>query len=251
MNAADTRLIIASGFNASKPLPQDAFSEGTETAPWVTRVHFDDFREISGMLSALDRDNNIVFSRTLREYSNAVPCFTAENTVATASGLTRVCDLRPGHQVVTRDNGLQSVIWVGQRRFGWRALGLSPHLQPIKIEAGALGNGSLARDITVSPNHRMLVSVQGDERLIPAVELLGLAGVSRLKLQEVVYYQVLCEKHELLLVDDCWSESYRATAAGLVALDPAARAELAEFLPDPAMSVAHCLPVRADIGLTL
>jgi hypothetical protein len=248
MTVADTRLIIASGFNSGNMLPQDAFSEGTVSAPWVTRVHFDDFRELSGVLSALDRDKEIVFSSNLRDYSDVIPCFTADSVVATKSGLTRISDLETGQQVVTRDNGLQSVVWVGQRHFGWRALGLNPHLRPIKIESGALGLGCPARDITVSPNHRMLVVMQGDERLIPAAELLDLAGVSRLKSPEVVYYQVLCANHELLLVDECWSESYHATAAGLVALDQSARAELAEFLPDLASGASNARPVRADIS---
>lgn len=246
MSVTDTQLMIASRETSNAAISHEAFSEGSETAPWVTRIQFDDFSERSGVISGQDRDEAPIFSGTLRDFTALIPCFTAQSAIATKTGLMRIDEVQPGQLVMTRDNGLQSVRWIGKRSFGWRALGLNPKLRAIRIAAGALGAGLPARYMTVSPNHRILVLEHGDERLVPAADLLHIAGVTRVEAPEVSYYQLLCDRHELLLVDDCWSESYRATTSGLAALEDAARMELAQYLPDLATGGGNYTAVRAD-----
>jgi len=156
-----------------------------------------------------------------------------------------------GDLVLTRDNGLQPLRWIGTRRFGWRALGLNPMLRAVRICAGALGAGMPARDMIVSPNHRLLIVSDGDERLLPAYSLLGRAGISRVNASDVCYYQLMCEAHELVMVDECWSESYRATVAGLSALDGSARDQLTQILPDLSSGKDGFAPVRADVPIAM
>lgn len=251
MTISDTRLAIAAGMTSGEVLPEASYCEAVEDAPWMLRLQFDDFQQTSGTLSGHARNSGLVFSGSVKDYNAAIPCFTGNSVVATRTGLTRVADLRQGDLVLTRDNGLQPLRWIGTRRFGWRALGLNPMLRAVRICAGALGAGMPARDMLVSPNHRFLIVSDGDERLLPAYSLLGRAGVSRVNASDVCYYQLMCEAHELVMVDECWSESYRATVAGLSALDSSARDQLTQILPDLSSGKDGFAPVRADVPIAL
>ena len=82
--------------------------------------------------------------------------------IATPRGEMPVEQLRAGDKVVTRDNGIQEIGWVGQKALGWHDLLANPHLKPVLIRQGSLGNGLPERDMLVSPNLRLLV---GADRL--------------------------------------------------------------------------------------
>jgi hypothetical protein len=250
MTQSDTKLMAASLQTAGRILPDASYLETSQDAPWILRVRFDDFNEAAGKLSAYTREEGLVFAGNMADYSAAIPCFTERSAIATRTGQKLVSELAAGDEVLTRDNGLQKVRWVGRRRFGWRALGLNPMLRPICIAAGAIGASNTPdRDLIVSPNHKLLIATNGDERLIAASSLLGNAGVTRLARPEVCYYQVMCEAHELLLVDNCWSESYRPCLSGLSALDEIARSELKELLPSLLADRDSYTPVRLDLAL--
>lgn len=246
MSVSDTRLMVASKGAFRSAIPATTFSEYVETSPRVMRVQFDDFSESSGRVALQDGALSSVFCGALSDLAAAVPCFTANSAITTQTGQTLISDLKPGQKIMTRDNGFQALRWIGKRSFGWRALGLNPKVRAITLKAGALGEGRPVRDMTVSPNHKILMLTQSDERLIVAADLLHLDGVFREDGPQVCYYQLLCDTHELLLVDECWSESYRATTAGLAALDDVARAELLELVPDLASGGGGYAAVRAE-----
>nr|WP_010394508.1 Hint domain-containing protein [Paracoccus sp. TRP] len=54
----------------------------------------------------------------------------------------------------TADNGLQPLHWVGLVKLGPAELAASPKLHPLRIRAGALGNGTPGPDLMVSPQPR-------------------------------------------------------------------------------------------------
>jgi hypothetical protein len=62
--------------------------------------------------TAILNDGSIV---TFSEIENVIICFMHGTRIATSNGLREVQDIRPGDAVVTRDNGLQRVRWVGHR----------------------------------------------------------------------------------------------------------------------------------------
>ena len=199
------------------------------------RLHFNGFDGSSGHLEARDAEGERVFTSDLRQMLGSVPCFTADSLVATGHGVVHVGSLTPGMRIITRDNGMQELRWVGRRRFGWRMLGLNPLLRPVHIAAGALGQGLPERDMVVSPNHRFLTRLAGEgetgERLTMARDLLPLEGVSTARVTEVEYWQLLFARHELVLSDGSWSESFLPTAQSLAALDEAGRRAISTAVP--------------------
>ena len=146
-----------------------------------------------------------------------IPCFTPGSRVATDRGTYKVEDLAVGDLIQTRDNGLQSIRWIGKKVLTQIDLGKAPHLRPIRIRKGALGHGVPNRDMEVSPQHRMLIEgVQAellfghDQVLVRAKHLTHLPGVEVAHTCErVTYIHVMCDAHEVIRVDDAWTESFQ------------------------------------------
>ena len=61
-----------------------------------------------------------------------VPCFTPGTRVYTPAGSVAVQDVRPGDHLLTRDSGMQQVVWVGRRTLSAVEIAADPALAPIR-----------------------------------------------------------------------------------------------------------------------
>lgn len=168
-----------------------------------------------------------------------VPCFTVGTLIETDEGRVPVEELMPGDRVLTRDHGFRTLQWVGTRHVGRAELMARPEFGPVRIARGALGGGLPDRDMMVSPQHRMLLwgaraelLFGRSEVLVVARHLVGLPGIVHLPDTPVTYVHVLCEKHELLRADGCWSESFQPGDLSLGALGAAQRDEILALFPE-------------------
>nr|WP_276616095.1 Hint domain-containing protein [Rhodobacter sp. SGA-6-6] len=175
---------------------------------------------------------------TFSNIENVIPCFTPGTLIACETGERLVEDLRPGDRVMTRDHGLQELRWVGRKLLGPAELAAEPKLQPVLIRAGALGPGLPARDMRVSRQHRMLVTgpraellFGAEEVLVQAEHLTHLPGVSHAADRSVTYVHLLFDRHEVVLSDGTWSESFQPGDRTLAGMDDAARDELFALFP--------------------
>lgn len=170
----------------------------------------------------------------------AVPCFVAGTLIETARGPCPVETVRPGDRVLTRDHGHQAVRWVGGAHVPAAGLDLRPNLRPIRIHAGALGDAAPARDLLVSPQHRVLVRSRISHRLfkdaevmVAARHLVGLPGISMTGLPGgVTYHHLLFDRHEVILSEGCWTESLYTGPQALMSLSAAARCEILGLFPE-------------------
>jgi Hint domain len=158
------------------------------------------------------------------------PCFTPGTLIRVPAGLVAVESLRPGDVVDTMDHGPQVLRWVGQR--GVNGLG---DFAPVAIAAGALGN---ARDMLVSPEHRMLVSGWFAELhfgetdvLVAARHLIGLPGIARQPMPQVTYIHLLFDRHEIIFAEDAPTESFHP-GSWMLEYDRALRAEVMAIFPE-------------------
>ncbi|RNF33479.1 hemolysin [Paracoccus methylarcula] len=188
----------------------------------------------------------------------AVVCFSAGTLIETSRGSVAVENLNRGDMIRTRDNGFQPIRWIGSRKIGTAELERNPGLRPVRIAAGALGNGLPLRDLVVSRQHRVLVQspeLDMAEALVPAKDLLALPGVEILDHLEhgVEYFHVLCENHEVLLAEGMPAESMLTGTEALKALDDTAREEIAilmpelrnvDYVPTPARRLLNGKPAR-------
>jgi Ca2+-binding RTX toxin-like protein len=182
----------------------------------------------------------VIGTLTFTDIENLViVCFTAGTRIMTARGPVLVEALQPGDMVLTRDNGVQPLRWVGQRQLSAAELQARPELQPVRIAQGALGAAGPDRSMLVSPQHRVLIEgaraemyFGESEVLVPAKHLTSLAEVTRaLPAEGVTYVHILFDQHEIVQSDGIWTESFQPAERTLSALDQAARDEVLELFP--------------------
>ncbi|MEP3346181.1 MAG: Hint domain-containing protein [Litoreibacter sp.] len=181
------------------------------------------------------------------EYSTFVPCFTPGARVSTIRGFVAIEDLLIGDRVMTRDNGLQEVRWLGSKLLPQSRLVADVRFRPIRIRKSALGPDMPMADMLVSPNHRMLINrpelvvlFGQDEMLIAAKYLVGLPGVEMMGAQDVSYIHILCDRHEVLLVDGTWTESFQPGDFIMNGMEQGQSNEIFALFPelhDPALSL--------------
>ncbi|MGB3177703.1 MAG: Hint domain-containing protein [Albidovulum sp.] len=162
------------------------------------------------------------------------PCFTAGSEIATDCGPVCVEDLRLGDRVLTRDHGYKTIQWIGARHFSAKDLKAHPQLRPMIIRAGAFGQDMPLRDLTVSPQHRMLVTGQSAELgatevLAAAVDLCCAVPATQ---SSVTYYHIMFDSHEIVSSNGCWSESFLPEAAAMDGLHSAQRTEILSIFPE-------------------
>lgn len=185
--------------------------------------------------------------------TDAPPCFTLGTLIETPEGLRPVEALQAGDRVLTRDHGPQVLLWAGRQHLAGGRLVDAPNLRPVRIAAGALGPGCPARDLVVSPQHRMLLDSRiiarlgaADEVLVPACQLIGWPGIEALPAETgVTYLHLLLDRHEVLRAEGAWTESLYLGPELRKRRTPMAR-EIAALFPE-LLSETHPLPEPARI----
>lgn len=177
--------------------------------------------------------------------SIGIPCFTPGTLIQTAEGAVPVEDIRPGDRLVTRDNGLQPVLWAGRRSLGADDLRAAPELRPVLVRKGAVGN---ARRLWVSPQHGFL----RDGRLLRARHMAEVFGPQMARIdvdaRTVDYIHLLTPRHELILAEGAWSETFYPGPMALMALGWRGRVDLARAVPAlaPALMDATARPATIE-----
>lgn len=173
------------------------------------------------------------------EIENVIPCFTPGSLIATPRGERLVEELKVGDRVITRDNGIQEIAWIGHKRVTGQQLVQNPHLTPILIKRGALGQGLPERDMMVSPNHRMLVSsdktqlyFEETEVLAAAKHMIGAQGIHAVDVMATTYIHFMFERHEVVLSNGAWTESFQPGDYSLKGIGNSQRSEIFDLFPE-------------------
>jgi len=193
--------------------------------------------------SADQEDGIVTFTdgstMTFSAIESVIPGFTPGTTIATPKGERLVEELQVGDRIITRDNGIQEIAWVGQKVMTGKALVQNSHLRPILIKAGALGNGLPERDMLVSPNHRVLVAsdltqlyFEEREVLAAAKHLVGAAGIHQIDVMQTTYVHFMFERHEVVLSNGAWTESFQPGDYSLKGIGNSQRNEIFELFPE-------------------
>ncbi len=175
-----------------------------------------------------------------RDAARGVICFTTGTAIRAETGALAVETLRVGDRIVTRDSGLQEIVWIGSRRITGARMHAMPQLRPIRFRAGALGMDQPDADLVVSPQHRVLVRggtamalFRTDEVLVAAADLVNDRTIVRdHALRETTYIHLMTERHEVLWANGVATESFHPAGADLDSLAPEARASLGALMPE-------------------
>lgn len=195
--------------------------------------------EIAGLAGALANTEH-----------TGVTCFTRGTWIETLDGPRRIEDLVTGDLVETLDEGYQPIRWIGSRKISALELDRHEQLLPIRIRAGALGQGLPVRDLCVSPQHRILVTSRIADRmfgsrsvLVAAKQLLQIEGIDVLReIEKVEYFHILFDKHQIIFSEGAPTESLFTGREALNAITPEARIEIFSIFPELMTLDAEALP---------
>lgn len=158
--------------------------------------------------------------------------FTRGTHITMASGAqVPIEDIQVGDRVLTRDDGVQEVRWIGHSTV--RAVG---NMAPIVIRAGTLNN---TRDLVVSPDHRLFIYQRTDhigagqsEVLVKARHLVNGDSVQVQDGGYAEYFQILFDRHHIIYAEGIAAESMLVDPRTRPALPPELLEKLAEVLPE-------------------
>lgn len=178
-----------------------------------------------GVVTTLTHD---VGELVIWEMSGSFPlCFLAGTLIAMGQGEVPVETLRIGDRVRTREGDLVRVRWIGRQTV---VHPFAPTLRtyPIRIRAGALGDGVPRRDLLVSPDHALLL----DGLLVQASALVNGTSITQEATMppRFTYFHIETEDHRIVLAEGAQAETF---------VDNATRrrfdnyAEFAALYPDP------------------
>jgi hypothetical protein len=135
-----------------------------------------------------------------------VPCFAAGTRILTSDGQVAVESIAVGDKVLTvRDGAQAEVVWVGSRTVDLARHAMPEKVRPIRILAGAFGEGLPERDLRLSPDHALFI----DGHLIEAKTLVnGVTVIEEMATRFVTYHHVELANHDIMLAEGLAAESY-------------------------------------------
>jgi hypothetical protein len=138
---------------------------------------------------------------------SSIPCFVAGTLIETQDGQRSVETLLLGDLIMTKDDGLQPLRWLGQR-----TVAAQENFAPIRIRANTFGTHD---DLMVSPEHRILIRdclaellFGEDEVLVSAKDLVNDSSVVRCVGGDVTYVHLMFDKHQVVYSAGLATESF-------------------------------------------
>jgi Hint domain-containing protein len=177
-------------------------------------------------------DLNLTWNNVeIKNVEKFIICFTRGTMIETQNGEVAIEDLSVGDMVRTLDSGYQPIRWIRSRTVPG-----SGNFAPIEFKAGAVGN---RRSLSVSPQHRMLITSAISELYFGTHELLATAKslvndktIRKTVLDSVEYFHILFDKHEIIFAEGALSESFFPGEQSMSSFDDETRQEIFELFPE-------------------
>lgn len=136
-------------------------------------------------------------------------CLTGEALVTMACGTCPASDICAGSKVLTKDHGLQEVLWVGKRTLDFENEAAMDEHRPIIFDRGSVDGINPTAPMRLSPQHRVLIRGWQAELyfgessvLVPARALVNHRSIRvDTECRTVDYVHLLFRRHEVI-----WAE---------------------------------------------
>jgi Ca2+-binding RTX toxin-like protein len=182
-------------------------SVGTDSSSgtWNVTVTRDDFGRMGSV--TFSRNDGKTGSVTIDNWSvgtNSVICILPGTRITTPDGHRPIETLTPG-DIVTTPDGPRPIRWVGRSRYSMVFLRGKPMCLPVRIHAGALGQGLPAQDLWVSPWHALLFG----QTLVRAFDLINGQNVTQdYQGQIASFYNVELDSPDIIFAEGTPVETY-------------------------------------------
>lgn len=164
--------------------------------------------------------------------NTGVVCFAAGTLIMTPNGEVPIETLLAGDLVLTRDNGPQPIVWIGRRDITSQELSANPKLRPVQIAPQVTGGHS---ELILSPQHGLLLGLNGEETLVRAIHLARLKGGKARVMngcRNVTYLHIMFEAHQIVFANGAPAESFFPGPNAFGSLSRAVRQEIFTLFPN-------------------
>ncbi len=186
-----------------------------------------------GNYYVLGSTNSSLTSVVLQTYVFTA-CYAGGTGILTDRGEIAVEDLAVGDRVVSVLGGTPAIRWIGHRTIDISTHPRPSDVNPVRVRAGAFGDGLPRRDLRLSPEHAVYV----DGVLIPIRHLVNHTSIAPESADRITYWHVELDQHDVILAEGLPAESYLDCDDGVkfdnVAADQGAMAKC----------VAPCAPIH-------
>ena len=165
-------------------------------------------------------------------------CFVRGTMIETIQGLKPIETLKAGDLVLTADHDYKPMAWIGSQKIDRSRLEKHPELLPICIRKNALGPGCPSADLYVSPQHRILIKSKIIKKMFDKAEVLIAAkhldlvdGIDVAQCDEVEYFHMLFDQHEVVFANGAATESLFTGPDALESLSKDAKDEIFAIFP--------------------
>lgn len=160
----------------------------------------------SALKAAVEADTTLLSDATLITV-NEPTCFAAGTLIATPDSEVAVETLKAGDTVLTAAGAAVQVKWVGYQALH-KVFTPAEHFAPMRIRAGALAEAVPHADLTVTPDHGMMI-----EGLVAhAGALVNGASIVRVPIadlpERVTYYHIETDGHDVILANGAEAETF-------------------------------------------
>lgn len=191
---------------------------------WDGRYTYQGYYETGGHLFlVLEGDSfNSILSPTASAFDSGYPdsfpdhpplnteplalCFAAGSLIATPQGEVPVEKLMIGDTVLTADGREVPVKWIGRQTLHKIIMG--ERYSPVRVKAGALGDGLPHTDLTLTADHALML----DGLAINAGTLVNGTTIDYVPRSELsdqeTYYHIEAENHDVILANGTPAETY-------------------------------------------
>jgi hypothetical protein len=134
-------------------------------------------------------------------------CFAEGTLIAVPDGARAIETLRIGESILTADGRSVVVKWIGRQTISTR-FGPARRLRPVRVRAGALGEGVPVRDLVLTADHALLL----DGLLVNAGALVNGSSIDWVPLAELgdryKVYHVETADHDIILAEGAPAETF-------------------------------------------
>jgi Hint domain-containing protein len=132
-------------------------------------------------------------------------CFFRGTLILTEAGEVAVEALAIGDKVVTLSGEAKPIRWIGRRAYGGRFVVGNRAVLPIRVGAGAIGDGVPARDLWVSPEHSLYIAGV----LVQAEHLVNGATITQVEsVEQIEYFHIELDSHDVVFAEGAPTESF-------------------------------------------
>ncbi len=139
--------------------------------------------------------------------TSAAACYCSGTLIRTVRGDVAVEALQVGDLVVTDTGAHRAIRWLGHRSTNCAAHHTPRNVWPYRVRAGALGDGLPYADLWLSPDHSLCL----DDVLLPVRTLAHGDLIRQVEVDEVTYWHVELDSHDIVFANGAASESYLDT----------------------------------------